>query len=84
MEIYAGIDLHSNNSVVFLIDETNKILYKKRLANDKWILLNELKGYKSNICGIVAESTYNWYWLVDGLREAGYKAHLVNSGKIFK
>ncbi len=24
------------------------------------------------------ESTYNWYWLVDGLMDAGYKVHLSN------
>jgi hypothetical protein len=22
---------------------------------------------------LVVESTYNWYWLVDGLQEAGYE-----------
>jgi transposase len=26
----------------------------------------------------VVESTYNWYWLVDGLMEAGYRVHLAN------
>jgi transposase len=28
--------------------------------------------------GVVVESTYNWYWLVDGLMEAGYRVHLAN------
>ncbi len=28
------------------------------------------------------ESTYNWYWLVDGLEEAGYKLHLTNPSAI--
>ncbi len=26
----------------------------------------------------MVESTYNWYWLVDGLQEAGFKVHLAN------
>ena len=26
--------------------------------------------------GVVVESTYNWYWLVDGLMAAGYRVHL--------
>jgi len=26
----------------------------------------------------VVESTYNWDWLVDGLREADYRVHLAN------
>jgi transposase len=29
--------------------------------------------------GLVVESTYNWYWLVDGLQEAGYEVHLANT-----
>jgi transposase len=28
--------------------------------------------------GVVVESTYNWYWLVDGLMEASYRVHLAN------
>jgi transposase len=28
------------------------------------------------------ESTYNWYWLVDGLMDAGYEAHLVNTSAV--
>jgi transposase len=30
----------------------------------------------------VIESTYNWYWLVDGLQAAGYKVHLANTAAI--
>lgn len=28
------------------------------------------------------ESTFNWYWLVDGLMRNGYKAKLVNTSAI--
>jgi transposase len=31
---------------------------------------------------VVVESTYNWYWLVDGLQEHGYKVHLANPSAI--
>ncbi len=31
---------------------------------------------------MVVESTYNWYWLVDGLIEAGYVLHLANTTAI--
>ena len=23
--------------------------------------------------------TFNWYWIVDGLQEAGYRVHLANT-----
>ena len=78
MKIYAGIDLHSNNSYVVLINEEEKVIYKKRLPNDLGHLLEQLKPYQGCIEGVVVESTYNWYWLADGLQEAGYKVHLAN------
>jgi len=78
MKIYVGIDLHSNNSFVALVDEENKVVYKKRLPNDLVSFLEALNPYKNSIEGVVVESTYNWYWLADGLQEAGYKVHLAN------
>ena len=82
MKLYCGIDLHSNNSYVVLLDETDKIVYKKRLPNDLGGILRELSPYHEQIAGVVIESTYNWYWLVDGLKEAGYRVHLANTTAI--
>lgn len=82
MRLYCGIDLHSNNSYVVLLDEADKIMYQKRLSNDLALILKELSGYREAISGIVVESTYNWYWLVDGLKEAGYQVHLANTTAI--
>ena len=31
---FSGIDLHSNNSVVLISDEADRIVYQKRLPND--------------------------------------------------
>jgi hypothetical protein len=28
------------------------------------------------------ESTYNWYWLVDAVMEAGYAVHLANTAAL--
>ena len=78
MKIYVGIDLHSNNNFIVLINEENKAVYKKRLPNELSIILEILKPYQDSIEGIVVESTYNWYWLADGLREASYNVHLAN------
>jgi transposase len=36
------------------------------------------------MAGVVVESTYNWYWLVDGLQEAGFVVKLANTGAIKK
>ena len=83
MKLYGGIDLHSNNSVLVLLDELDKVVYEKRLDNRLELILSELKPYRKHITGLAVESTYNWYWLVDGLMDAGYGiAHLANPSAI--
>ena len=82
MKLYGAIDLHSTNNVTVLIDEEDKIVYQKRLPNDLAMIVKELSLYQSRVEGIVVESTYNWYWLVDGLMEQGYKVHLANTAAI--
>ena len=56
MKLYCGIGLHLNNSYVVLLDETDKIVYQKRLANDLELIRNELAPYQDSIVGIVVES----------------------------
>lgn len=78
MTCYSGIDLHSNNSVVVVSDETDRVLYQRRLPNELSGIMAALEPYRLELAGVVVESTYNWYWLVDGLRAAGYRVHLAN------
>ena len=82
MKLFGAIDLHSNNNVMVLIDERDEVVYRKRLANDLPLIVGQLSPYASSIEGIVVESTYNWYWLVDGLMEKGYRVHLANTAAI--
>ncbi len=82
MKLYGGIDLHSNNSVVALLDEDERLVYRKRLANDAPSILEALAPYREAIVGLVVESTYNWYWLMDALMEAGYPVHLANTAAL--
>ena len=44
--------------------------------------MQQLSAYQSRMEGIVVESTYNWYWLVDGLMEHGHRVHLANTAAI--
>jgi len=82
MEAYAGIDLHSSNNYIGVIDGQDRRLYRKRLPNDLDTILSALAPFKKDLVGIVVESTFNWYWLVDGLQQDGYKVHLANPSKI--
>ena len=76
---FCGIDLHSNNSVVVITDEMDKRLVRRRCPNDLDTILNVLAPHKSELAAVVVESTYNWYWLVDGLMSAGFEVKLANT-----
>ncbi len=82
MKTYAGIDLHSSNNYIVIIDENDKRLFEKRLPNTLEKILLVFEQFKKTITGVVVESTYNWYWLVDGLKAAGFKMHLANPAAI--
>jgi hypothetical protein len=69
MELLAGIDLHSNNGYLGIADMQGKRVYDKKLPNDLPRILTILEPYRQELKGIVAESIYNWYWLVDGLMD---------------
>ena len=82
MRVYAGIDLHSSNSFIGVIDGKDRRLYNRRLPNDLDTILSALAPFSKDLVGVVVESTFNWYWLVDGLQEHGYKVHLANPAAI--
>lgn len=82
MKLYGGIDLHSNNCVIAIINEQGETLSCKRLNNDMYVILSFLTPYKDKLTGLVVESTFNWYWLVDALMDAEFKLHLGNPAAI--
>jgi transposase len=82
MTHYCGIDLHSNNHVVVVIDDEDKRVLDRRLSNDLSTTLEVLAPYRESLQGVAVESTFNWYWLVDGLQEHGFGVQLVNTAAV--
>ena len=82
MTLYCGIDLHSNNSVVAVLDEQDRTVYEKRLPNDLETITEVLCIYQTELAACVVESTYNWYWLVDGLMDAGFQVRLAHTSAL--
>ena len=78
MKLYCGIDLHAKSSYLAIIDEKRQRIFKRNVANDRQAILLFLAPYKAELAGVVVESTFNWYWLVDALMEEGYRVHLAN------
>ena len=78
MKVMAGIDLHSNNAVCGLVDQDGKRLLHKRVPCDLRSVLDVLAPYKQQLDTVAVESTFNWYWLVDGLQDNQYHVVLAN------
>ena len=76
--IYAGMDLHSDNVVIGLVDSEGQRIKHQRLPNRLEEILAWLQPERPRITQIGVEATYNWYWLVDGLQAAGYSVVLAN------
>jgi transposase len=82
MKKMTGIDLHSNNLVCGIVDMNGKRLLEKRLPCKLPAVLHALAPHQAEIETVAVESTYNWYWLVDGLQEHGYQVVLANPAGI--
>lgn len=78
----AGIDLHSNNLVIGVINQDGKRTSHRKLECELAQVLEFLKPFKARLQSLAVESTFNWYWLVDGLRAHGYPVRLANPAQI--
>jgi hypothetical protein len=57
MELYAVIDLHANSHYLGIIDGQNNVLFKHKIGNDLKKNLNVLEPFRSELRGVVVEST---------------------------
>src|SRR5271166_4999153 len=81
-DLMAGIDLHSNNIMVGIVDREGKRVAHQKLPCELKRIGEFLAPFKDRLEKLAVESTYNWYWLVDGLQAQGYPVVLANPAKI--
>ena len=79
MPLYAACDLHSNNTVLAVLDEAGSLKLRQRVPNDLDLIGAALAPFRDQLQGVAVESTYNAYWLLDGLDRAGYPTRMVNT-----
>lgn len=65
-----------------VIDQEDRCVLETRVGNDLAVTLRLLAPYRDSLQGVAVESTFNWYWLVDGLQEAGYPVRLVHTAAV--
>ena len=78
MKFYCGIDLSARDCHVCVIDEQLKIVIEQKLRNELTKICQLLEPYQANL-KIVVESTFNWYWLIDGLQAEGFEVVLAHT-----
>ena len=78
MALYCGIDLHSTNAYIVVLGDRDEVLVDKRVRNSLEEVLRELEPHRRGLESIAIESTFNWYWLADGLEDHGYRVELAN------
>ena len=71
-KLIAGIDLHSNNVMIGIINQDGKRIAHRKLDCDLKEVIQFLQPLKPQLQSMAVESTFNWYWLVDGLRAQGF------------
>src|SRR5260370_22693617 len=78
MKFYCGIDLSARACHVCVIDEQLQVRVQQKLRNELPRICQLLEPYKANL-KIVVESTFNWYWLIDGLQAEGFEVVLAHT-----
>jgi len=77
-KVIAGMDLHSNNVMIGIMDMDGKRLASRKMPCELKEVVKFLAPYKKRLERVAVESTYNWYWLVDGLQALKYPVVLAN------
>lgn len=78
MGMYCGIDLHATNSWLCVIDESGLPQLEVKVPNRLDAVRSRLEPFRDELRAVAVESTFNWYWLVDGLSSSGYPMRLAN------
>ncbi len=80
--VCAGIDLHGNNLMIGIVDESGRRLKEQKLGCDLVAVDRFLSPWRARLQSVAVESTYNWYWLVDGLCALSYPVKLADPAQI--
>jgi len=78
MKYYCGIDLHTRDSVLCVIDGKDRIHLREKVPNCIFTIVEILDQFSPKPA-VVVEATLNWYWLVDGLQDHGFNVKLTHT-----
>jgi len=67
-QYYCGIDLHTQNMYVCILDQAGKILVHKNLTTSPQALLQILEPFQPDVA-VTVECIFTWYWIADLCQE---------------
>lgn len=77
MSFYCGIDLSATTSWICVLDDHLSVVLERKVPNELPLVLQALSPFTDDL-RVVVESTFNWYWLVDGLQLHGIDVTLAH------
>ena len=80
--LYAGADLHGNNVFLSICNRDGTEVFRRRVKANLPAVNTAMDPYWSQVEAMGVESTFNWYWFVDGLREQGHEVRLGNPAQM--
>jgi len=80
--LYGGADLHGNNVFLTVCDGQGQRVMERRVKANLNAVNQAMEPYWERVQSLAVESTYNWYWFVDGLRSQGRDVRLANPAKM--
>ena len=78
-KVMAGIDLHSNNLVIGIMDMDGKRVASQKLSCKLKEVVAFLSPFKKRLEQVAVESTYNWYWNHSWNHRRNHRNHRVTS-----
>jgi transposase len=72
---YCGVDMHAKTSYFCILDRSGQIMLKRNLENNFALIREYLNPFLPDLA-LGCESTYNYYWLLDGCQQAGITFYL--------
>ena len=57
--LYSGMDLHSSNTYIGILNQNRERIFKKRVPNDLKLIVQTMEPFRKHLAGIAIESTFN-------------------------
>jgi len=75
-QYYCGVEMHARSSYICVVNRVGDIELRRNIPNAFKIFKDFMRCFVPADLAVGCESTYNYYWLLDGCREAGMGFYL--------